>query len=382
MLHYLAEYWLRLVAGGPLEEAFSPLRLFNYITFRSGGALLTAWILCMGAGRSTIYKLKSLKFSQNYTDVAGSTHAESNGRDGKKGTPTMGGALILVAVVLSTLLWTKWTWLVLWSLIPFVTLGMVGVLDDWTKLKQKKGIGISGKIKVAAQTLMALGLTLFLYSNEVTRSLVVDVVVPFRHEPIISGSLAIGVILVWFTITGSSNAVNITDGLDGLAVGCVVITAFCLLILTYAAGNIVWADYLLIRYVAGAGELSIICAAVIGAGLGFLWFNAYPAKVFMGDTGSLALGGILGSIAIMVHQPFVLLIAGGVFVIEALSVVIQRGYFKYTRRRYGEGRRVFRMAPIHHHFEKLGWSEPTIVMRFYIVSIIFAILALGTLKIR
>lgn len=383
MLHSLAELIMAWAETAQQSDLFSPLRLFDYITFRAGGAALTAFALSLCFGGRLIRQLLVWRFGQGYVDVAGrSTGKDVSVRELKKGTPTMGGLLILTTVSVSILLWTKWSGLVIWSLTPFLVMGAVGAIDDWTKLRRKDGLGISGRIKVLAQTALALGLTLFLYLDESSRSLAVDIVVPFRQQPVLEGVLILGAVLIWLTMTGSSNAVNITDGLDGLAAGCVMITAFCFLVITYAAGNAIWADYLLIRHVPGAGELSVICAALIGGCLGFLWFNAYPAKMFMGDTGSLALGGILGSIAIMVHQPFVLLIAGGVFVMEALSVVIQRYVFKFTRIRYGQGRRVFRMAPIHHHFEQLHWSEPTIVTRFYILSVVFAIVALGTFKIR
>ena len=212
--------------------------------------------------------------------------------------------------------------------------------------------------------------------------LVTDIMLPFSKEPVATGAGLVGLGVILFTIVGSSNAVNLTDGLDGLAIGCTVIVSFVFLVLTYVAGNFRMADYLQIPYVAGAGELSVFCAAMIGAGLGFLWYNCHPARVFMGDTGSLALGGALGIIAVLIHQPFVLVIAGGVFVLEALSVLLQTGWFKYTRIRYGTGQRIFLMAPLHHHFEKKGWYESQVVMRFYILGILFAVVALTTLKIR
>jgi phospho-N-acetylmuramoyl-pentapeptide-transferase len=208
--------------------------------------------------------------------------------------------------------------------------------------------------------------------------------VPFYKHPVLTGAAgaALGLPLVVLTIVGSSNAVNLTDGLDGLAIGCTLIVTFVFLVLTYLAGNAVMARYLQIPHVVGAGELTVVCAAIIGAGLGFLWFNCHPAQVFMGDTGSLALGGVLGIIAVLIHQPFTLLIAGGVFVAEAVSVIVQRGYFKYTKRRHGEGRRVFLMAPLHHHFQKQGWTETQVVTRFYILCLLCAVLALATVKLR
>jgi phospho-N-acetylmuramoyl-pentapeptide-transferase len=206
--------------------------------------------------------------------------------------------------------------------------------------------------------------------------------VPFYKYPVVSGAGVLGLILTLLTIVGSSNAVNLTDGLDGLAIGCTLIVSFVFLVMTYLAGNSKAAEYLHIPFVSGAGELTVFCAAMIGAGLGFLWFNCHPAQVFMGDTGSLALGGALGIIAVLIHQPLVLAIAGGVFVIEAGSVILQTGWFRYTRRRYGTGRRIFLMAPIHHHFEKKGWYESQVVMRFYILGVLCAVMALATLKIR
>jgi phospho-N-acetylmuramoyl-pentapeptide-transferase len=206
--------------------------------------------------------------------------------------------------------------------------------------------------------------------------------VPFYKYPVISGAGVIGIVITLLTIVGSSNAVNLTDGLDGLAIGCTLIVAFVFVVLTYLSGNAKAADYLQIPHVVGAGELTVFCAAMIGAGLGFLWFNCHPAKVFMGDTGSLALGGALGIIAVLIHQPLVLMIAGGVFVMEAASVILQTSWFRYTRRKYGTGRRIFLMAPLHHHFEKKGWYESQVVMRFYILGVLFGVVALSTLKIR
>jgi phospho-N-acetylmuramoyl-pentapeptide-transferase len=215
-----------------------------------------------------------------------------------------------------------------------------------------------------------------------TSKLITEIMVPFYKYPVASGAGVIGLLLTMLTIVGSSNAVNLTDGLDGLAIGCTLIVSFVFLVLTYLAGNTKAAEYLHIPFVSGAGELTVFCAAMIGAGLGFLWFNCHPAQVFMGDTGSLALGGALGIIAVLIHQPLVLVIAGGVFVMEAMSVILQTSWFRYTRKRYGTGRRIFLMAPIHHHFEKKGWYESQVVMRFYILGILCAVVALGTLKIR
>ncbi|HLP75546.1 MAG TPA: phospho-N-acetylmuramoyl-pentapeptide-transferase, partial [Candidatus Paceibacterota bacterium] len=237
------------------------------------------------------------------------------------------------------------------------------------------------RIKLLVQGALGLFIALYLWRLPSTSKLISEVMVPFFKYPVAS-SAALGIVVTVLTIVGSSNAVNLTDGLDGLAIGCTLIVSFVFLIMTYVAGNFRAAEYLQMPYVSGAGELTVFCAAMIGAGLGFLWFNCHPARVFMGDTGSLALGGALGIIAVLIHQPFVLVIAGGVFVMEAVSVMIQKGWFRYTRKKFGTGRRVFLMAPIHHHFEKKGWYESQVVMRFYILCLLFAVVALSTLKIR
>jgi len=238
-------------------------------------------------------------------------------------------------------------------------------------------------LKLIVQIGLGLFIALYLWNHQSMSDLVRKLMMPFYPEAVdFAGAGIVGLLITVAAIVGSSNAVNLTDGLDGLAIGCTLIVAFVFIILTYIAGNVNTAEYLLVPYVEGAGELTVFCAAMIGAGLGFLWFNCHPAQVFMGDTGSLALGGSLGVIAVLIHQPFVLVIAGGVFVLEAMSVMIQTGWFKYTRRKYGEGRRVFLMAPLHHHFEKKGWHESQVVARFYILGILFAVLALSTLKLR
>ena len=243
-------------------------------------------------------------------------------------------------------------------------------------------LGAKSHVKLIVQAVLAVFIAIYLWLLPSTSKLVTEVMVPFYKYPILTGSAGVGIILIALTIVGSSNAVNLTDGLDGLAIGCTLIVTLVFLVMTYVASNIKIANYLQIPYVAGAGELTVFCAAMFGAGLGFLWFNCHPAQVFMGDTGSLALGGALGIMAVLIHQPFVLLIAGGVFVAEAVSVVIQTGWFKYTKRRYGIGQRVFLMAPLHHHFEKKGWYESQVVTRFYILCVLCAVVALSSLKIR
>ncbi len=380
MLFYLSE-WLGEAASDPVwQDRLSPLRLFTYISFRSAGAFLTALVVSLAFGPRVIKALIRLKFGQNYEDIATSVGGRSQGSV-KLGVPSMGGLLIHLALLSSTLLWAQWNTFILLCVAGTALLAAVGFFDDYMKIKRKDGIGASGHVKIAVQIGVSLMVIAGLMMQPETRSLVADIYVPFRAEPW-KDLLLVGASLIFLTVTGSSNAVNLTDGMDGLAIGCMIIVSFIFLIVTYVTGHVVFAEYLRIDYVDGAGELTVLCAALIGAGLGFLWFNSHPAQVFMGDTGSLALGGLMGMVAVMVHQPFLLVIAGGVFVMEALSVISQRYYFKYTRRRYGEGRRIFLMAPIHHHFEKLGWPETKIVTRFYILCILFGVFALVTLKIR
>jgi phospho-N-acetylmuramoyl-pentapeptide-transferase len=267
------------------------------------------------------------------------------------------------------------------TLLSVLVFAGLGFYDDWAKITRQNNLGAAAKIKLAVQVTLALFIGLYLWWLPATRALVTDVMVPFYKYPVAS-SVVLGILITMLTIVGSSNAVNLTDGLDGLAIGCTIIVSIVFLFVTYLAGNAVAAKYLAIPYIPGAGELTVFCAAMIGAGLGFLWYNCHPAKVFMGDTGSLALGGALGIIAVLIHQPFLLVIAGGVFVAEAASVMLQTTYFKFTRRKYGQGRRLFLMAPLHHHFEKKGWYESQVVTRFYILCVLCAVVALSTLKIR
>jgi phospho-N-acetylmuramoyl-pentapeptide-transferase len=297
----------------------------------------------------------------------------------------MGGLMIILVIDFTVLLWAQWNTHVQLTLLSMVVLCGLGFYDDFAKItKQSAAQGATEFLKLVIQFVLAGFIAFYLWKLPATKSLVQDIMVPFWKYPILTGSIGaiVGLFLVTLTIVGSSNAVNLTDGLDGLATGCVVMVAFVFLIFSYLTGHYEFARYLQIPFVPGVGELAVFCAAIIGAGLGFLWFNCHPAKVFMGDTGSLPLGGVLGIIAVLVHQPLVLVIAGGIFVAEAGSVMIQRGYFKYTKRKYGEGRRVFLMSPIHHHFEKKGWYESQVVTRFYILSVLFAVIALASLKIR
>ena len=384
MFYYLSQMPEWLVENG--HEAWADwlsfLRVFQYITFRTAGAAVTALLLSWWLGPRIIAKLKQLKFSQQYRDKA----EEAGGLEGrvnKMGTPSMGGVMIVLTLDITALLWARWNEFLALTLMSVVVLAALGFYDDWVKLTKQDKAGIHSKVKLVVQIGLGLFIGLYLWNHQSMSDLVKKLMVPFHGEAIeFTGVGIVGLLITIAAIVGSSNAVNLTDGLDGLAIGCTLIVAFVFIILTYIAGNMKTAEYLIVPYVEGAGELTVFCAAMIGAGLGFLWFNCHPAQVFMGDTGSLALGGSLGVIAVLIHQPFVLVIAGGVFVLEAMSVMIQTGWFKYTRRKYGEGRRVFRMAPLHHHFEKKGWHESQVVARFYILGILFAVLALSTLKLR
>ena len=384
MFYYLSQMPQWLVDNGHAAWAdwLSFLRVFQYITFRTAGAAVTALLLSWWLGPKIIAKLKQLKFSQQYEDkaeAAGGLEARVN----KKGTPSMGGVMIVLTLDITALLWARWNEFLALTLMSVVVLAALGFYDDWVKLTKQDKAGIHSKVKLIVQIGLGLFIALYLWNHQSMSDLVRKLMVPFYPEAVdFAGAGIVGLLITVAAIVGSSNAVNLTDGLDGLAIGCTLIVAFVFIILTYIAGNVNTAEYLLVPYVEGAGELTVFCAAMIGAGLGFLWFNCHPAQVFMGDTGSLALGGSLGVIAVLIHQPFVLVIAGGVFVLEALSVMIQTGWFKYTRRKYGKGRRVFLMAPLHHHFEKKGWHESQVVARFYILGILFAVLALSTLKLR
>jgi phospho-N-acetylmuramoyl-pentapeptide-transferase len=355
----------------PLADEIQLFNLFRYLTFRSGGAVMTALVISFILGPFVIRWLKSKQGEGQPIRVDGpESHLLT-----KKGTPTMGGVLILLALVISTLLWAdlenRYVWIVLWVTIGY---GAVGFGDDFLKLTKRNSKGLPGRLKLALQIAIAL-----------IAALAVPAVAPVE----ISGKLAVpflkdvlvplGILFVPFAIlvmVGASNAVNLTDGLDGLAIVPVMIVAGCFALISYLVGNTVFAGYLQIHYVPGAGELAVFCGALVGASLGFLWFNAPPAMVFMGDTGSLSVGGALGTISIIVKHELVLAIIGGLFVLETASVIMQVASFKLT------GKRVFRMAPLHHHFEKKGGAEPTIVIRFWIIASILALAGLSTLKLR
>jgi phospho-N-acetylmuramoyl-pentapeptide-transferase len=384
MIYYLSQYLLKVSKDTAWQDDASFLRLFSYISVRSAAAMITALLLSWWLGPKVIVLLKRLRFGQEYADKAEETGGLSARVLSKKGTPTMGGILIVAVMDVTALLWAQWNTLLILTLISVLVLAGLGFYDDYAKITQQSNKGTAARVKLWVQGALGLGVAIYLWLDPNTEKLISQVMVPFVKHPVavgLSGTI-LGLVLASLAIMGSSNAVNLTDGLDGLAIGCTLIVSFVFLVLTDIAGNFRAASYLQIPYVSGAGELTIFCAAMLGAGLGFLWFNCHPAQLFMGDTGSLALGGALGIIAVLIHQPLVLMIAGGVFVAEGMSVVIQTTYFKYTKRKYGTGRRVFLMSPLHHHFEKKGWHETQVVIRFYILGILCAVVALSTLKIR
>jgi phospho-N-acetylmuramoyl-pentapeptide-transferase len=352
----------------PLADQFSPFNVFRYLTFRSGGAIITALVLSFLLGRPIIAWLRSKQPNAQVREDTPERHALT-----KKGTPTMGGVLILIAMLVSTILWGDLTNGYVWvALLVCVGFGAVGFVDDYLKLT-KRG-GMSGRMKLLVQSLVAF--TAAVAITSLTREpLSTSLAMPFFKSVLIDlGWLFIP--FAMFVMVGASNAVNLTDGLDGLAIVPVMIAAGCFALFSYFTGNVVFANYLLIHHVPGAGELAVVCAALMGAGIGFLWFNAPPAMVFMGDTGSLSMGGLLGAISVITKNEIVLAIVGGLFVLEAASVIVQVVSFKLT------GKRVFRMAPLHHHFEKKGWAAPTIVIRFWIIASILALAGLATLKLR
>jgi phospho-N-acetylmuramoyl-pentapeptide-transferase len=392
MLLTLAQ-WLQ-----SLSPEFGFFRVFQYITFRAVMAALTALLIGLFAGPAVIRKLRALKIGQPIRGYGMETHLS------KSGTPTMGGVLILMSIAVSTLLWFDWSNRFVWVVL-LVTLGFgaIGWVDDWRKVVNKDPEGMRSREKYFWQSVIGLLAALYLvfsisensnvrvielFLNWVVSGFDVNLppkaglMLPFFKE--ISYPLGVlgFVILTYLVIVGSSNAVNLTDGLDGLAIMPVVLVGSCLGVFAYVTGSSVYSKYLFFPYIPGSGELMIFCSAMGGAGLAFLWFNTHPAQVFMGDVGALALGAALGTIAVIVRQEIVLAIMGGVFVVEALSVMLQVSYFKYTKKRFGEGRRLFKMAPLHHHFEKSGWKETQVVVRFWIITMLLCLVGLSTLKLR
>lgn len=358
----------------PLRDYFFGFNVFRYITFRAAAAAATALLLTIFLGPAFIRKLYSLRVGQNIRKEECPPLFALHRT--KEGTPTMGGALILSAIFLSVLLWSdltnRWIWVT--SLFVF-GLGLLGGWDDYLKLKNKRSLGLGAKGKFIVQGMMAVGLWAFMMCQSHLSPFVSDVYFPFLKDFVIHlGPFYLLLLLGVFV--GASNAVNLTDGLDGLAVGCVSVAAFVFGALAYVIGNAKFALYLQIQHIPGVGELTVFCGAMLGAGLGFLWYNAYPAQVFMGDTGALALGGGLGVMALLLKQELMLFLVGGVFVMEALSVILQVVSFKLT------GKRIFRVAPLHHHFEVKGWAETKVTIRFWILAAIFALISLGALKLR
>jgi phospho-N-acetylmuramoyl-pentapeptide-transferase len=392
MLLSLAQ-WLQT-----LSPEFGFFRVFQYLTFRAVMAALTALLIGLAFGPWVIRRLSALKIGQPIRDYGVQEHLV------KSGTPTMGGVLILIGIGVSTLLWFDWSNRFVW-IVMLVTLGFgaIGWVDDWRKVVQKNPEGMRSGEKYFWQSVIGLVAALYLaFSVSETSNLRVlelflrwvqsgfsnslppkaDLMVPFFKT--ISYPLGVFgfIALTYFVIVGASNAVNLTDGLDGLAIMPVVMVGSALGIFAYIVGNSVYSKYLLFPYIPGAGELLVFCAAMAGAGLAFLWFNTHPAQVFMGDVGALSLGGALGTIAVITRQEIVLGIMGGVFVLEALSVMAQVGWFKYTKKKYGTGRRILKMAPLHHHFEKSGWKETQVVVRFWIITMLLCLVGLASLKLR
>lgn len=359
-------YWITQL----LQGQYHAFRVFQYLTFRSILAALTALMVGLFCGPLTIKWLRGLQIGQMVRDDGPKSHLS------KTGTPTMGGVLILLGVTVSCLLWgdlrQKNLWIVLLVTIGF---GLVGWVDDYRKLVLKNSKGLSGRWKYFWQSVIAIVAVVYLYSHA-TLPIHTQLAVPFFKSYLINLGVLFPV-LAYFVMVGSSNAVNLTDGLDGLAIMPITMVAGALGVFSYVASNAVYAHYLSTPFVPDTGEVTIFCASIVGAGLGFLWYNSYPAQIFMGDVGSLALGAALGMVAILIRQELVLLIMGGLFVIETVSVILQVGYFKYSG-----GERLFRMAPLHHHFELKGWSEPKVIVRFWIITVVFVLCGLATLKLR
>jgi len=371
MLSFLADF----------DNYFGPLRLLRYITVRTLLAAITALVIGFAIGPQLIRKFRELKFGHGYIDdrtgALGATYFD------KKHTPTMGGLIIFLSVFLSSVLWAAPNVWVVVALFVYAALTVPGWRDDYLKVVRKNRDGIKSWEKIAWQTGTTVIALLVLVYHPGSQKNILELWVPFVKVAVIKVMpISLLFVLIYLWIVGFSNAINLTDGLDGLAVGCTISVALVFGLMAYAAGNIKLADYLIMSYVPGAGELTVICGALIGGCMAFLWYNSHPAEVFMGDTGSLALGGLIGVIAFMIHQPLTLVIAGGVFVAEAGSVILQVGWFKYTRHRFGEGRRLFLMAPIHHHFQKKGWPETKVVLRFWVLSLGCALAGLATLKLR
>lgn len=366
MLSYLADF----------ESYFGPLRLFRYLTFRSAMAGMTAMGIGFLVGPWLIARLRLLRARQSMrteTEVGQLAGLHSS----KAETPTMGGLMIAASVIISALLWARPNIYVITALVVYGGLTLIGFFDDYLKVTQGNSRGLPGRWKLFGQAILTVLALSLLLSVPESAAKMRELWVPF-HKTILIEQMSLIFLFpfLFLVLAGSSNAINLTDGVDGLAIGCTVTSALAYAIMAYVAGNAIIANYLFISFVPGAGELAVLCAALLGASLTFLWYNCHPAEIFMGDTGSLALGGLIGMIAFMVHQPLTLVIVGGIFVCEALSVILQVGSFKLR------GKRIFKMSPIHHHFELAGWHENKVVIRFWILSLIFAMIGLATLKLR
>lgn len=369
MFYYLFEY---------INKVFNPpgFDIFRFLTFRAAVSAISALFLSFYLGPKMINYLRKKQIGEAKKIDGPKSHWS------KAGTPTMGGLIIIFSIVIPVILWGDIkSWYIILVLVGTVWLSGVGFLDDYLKVMKKFPNGLIGRYKILGQVIIGLAIGSAIYFLPEFKDVNSITTLPFFKDTNFDFSI-LYIPAVVFIITATSNAVNLTDGLDGLAIGNVVIVMIALAILSYVSGNIIYADYLNIIYLPGSGELIVFVAAVIGASLGFLWYNFYPAQIFMGDTGSLALGGAFGILAILIKKELLIPILGGVFFLETVSVIIQRLYFKYTKKRYGEGRRIFKMAPVHHHFEMVGWPEPKIVIRFYILTIILAIFSLTTFKIR
>ncbi|OPL16723.1 MAG: phospho-N-acetylmuramoyl-pentapeptide-transferase [delta proteobacterium MLS_D] len=352
----------------PLSDTISSFNIFRYITFRTIYATITALLICFLLGPWLIRKMQTMQIVQQIRSDGPGSHFS------KEGTPTMGGVLIVFSVVVSTILWAKLNVDYIWmALAVTVSFGLIGFIDDFRKLSEKNSRGLPGKVRFLLEILIALSVSCFLFFKP---GFDTTVMIPF-FKTVVPDIGWVYVIFSTFIIVGAANAVNLTDGLDGLAIGPVTICFATYVLFAYFAGNIKIAEYLQTFYVAGVGELAVFCGAMVGAGLGFLWYNTYPAQIFMGDVGSLPLGGALGTVAVLTKQEIALVIVGGIFVVETISVIFQVGWFKMSN-----GKRIFRMAPVHHHFELKGWPEPKVIVRFWLISIILALIAISTLKIR
>jgi phospho-N-acetylmuramoyl-pentapeptide-transferase len=377
MMYYL--HLLSEMKGAELLKAFN---VFQYITVRAVAAAVTAFLLSLLCGDWVIRRLISLKVGQPIRTKE-EVHKLYELHGGKAGTPTMGGVLILGTVLVSSLLWARPDNTAVWLLLfVLAACGALGFWDDYLKVAKKNSKGVSERTKLIGQAIIALIVTNYFLLNPAIEVQARALYIPFFKDPLVANLGIFTFAFFALVIIGASNAVNLTDGLDGLAAGCTATASFAYAILAYACGHMGISSYLQIPFYPFAGELTVVCMAMAGASVGFLWFNCHPAKVFMGDTGSLAIGGMLGVVAICTKQELLLVVIGGVFVIEAVSVLIQRVWFKITKARYGEGRRIFLMSPIHHHFELMGWKENTVIVRFWILSIMFAFLGLATLKLR